>query len=140
MASTAHAVKVALVEKFAAALPGVQVSFGDPGRDIERECVFLGDVEFDQDWATLGALKKEETYTIDCWVLITTPGASEMDASARTSEVTAVIESVLRERANISGLAGTREIAYRDGSTQGRPTQEGRIFGHQFSIRCIARI
>lgn len=144
MASTAHAAKVALFEVIESALSSdseVQVSFGDPGRDIKRICVFLSDIDPEpQEWATLGALHKDETYVIDGWVMVTDPGMTERDASARTFEITELIETTLRTRSNVSGLAGTYEISYRDGPSYGRPTTEGRVFGHNFSIRCKARI
>src|SRR4051794_29190105 len=91
--STALSVKTALVAAMQAqtgsggSLPGVQVTFGWPGRNPEREWMFFGDINWaSEDWAPYGARHREENYTIDLIINIQAPGGqdSEVEATAFT--------------------------------------------------------
>ena len=96
--STLPAAKSALVGLVAAALPGVQVEYGDPGlTKLEREAVFFaGTGEDGQRWAPIGALAKDETYAITGYMHVANKGDNQQAATERAFVIFGVIESTLR--------------------------------------------
>jgi hypothetical protein len=73
-ASTAPAAKAALLTIFAAAagLSGVTLSWDQPTKDSDYtgEMIWLGDVQGSENWSSLGAQRREETYTVGLGVYV----------------------------------------------------------------------
>jgi hypothetical protein len=95
--STMIAVKDALVDVLTAALPDVQVSWGHPGKAIQRECVVVGNVRPGrQEAVTMGSGgSREERYTVAVACNVAKRG-SQREVSARAVELAAEVEEVLR--------------------------------------------
>lgn len=102
--SCVPAVKDAVLDLLAPALPGVQVTYGHPGRNMQRELVFLGGAETDQEWAHLGARARTETFDIDLIVNVRRPGAQQRAVTERAYEILATVEDVLRANVRLDGL------------------------------------
>lgn len=85
--STVPSAKAALTALVAAALSGVQVTYGRPAdAELNSECVWIGDTTGRQRVPTIKAGRKarHETYSIDvvCWVDIERGLTSEAEARA----------------------------------------------------------
>jgi len=114
-ASTIPAVKAAFVTAIAAnaAFSGVQVTYGHPGRNAEREFVFVGGTSTaNQEWATLGAGQRSEEYALELFVSVLQPGADQRDVTERAFVLFAAIEALLRADPSL-GLALTGVKALR---------------------------
>jgi hypothetical protein len=81
-------------------LAGVTVASGDLDADTPREAIILGGVfEWEQEWATIGNLRKDEDFGVETVVWIVKPGAGETVIRAardRAVAIVAEIETYLR--------------------------------------------
>lgn len=72
--STAPAAKARIVSLLEGwpALTGVQVAYSGPVKEAETaaEMVFLGGVEGDQEWSSLGAMSRQEEYAINLFCIV----------------------------------------------------------------------
>lgn len=70
--------------------------------DQSRECVLLGEVRGDQEWALLGARSKDEEFTVDLFVVVRWPGHVRLEAATRAWEILAQVERLLADPAYIA--------------------------------------
>ncbi|WP_217923781.1 hypothetical protein [Miltoncostaea oceani] len=109
--SLVPAVKGALVDATAAALPGIQVTWGSPRGDKDREWVFVGDVTGTQAAAAIGRSRRKETFRVEIVVSIVRPDVDDARAIAdRAYELAGAIEDLLRadETLGLPGLIWAR--------------------------------
>jgi hypothetical protein len=105
--STVPTAKAALVTLIGAQLTGVQVTYGRPAdSQLERECVWVGDVTGQQRVPTMMAGRKhrQEDYSVEvvCWVADTRGLVSA--AEARCFELLGEVEDVVADDPTL-GLA-----------------------------------
>jgi hypothetical protein len=95
--SSVPIVKDALVTAFQTTLPGVQVTYGWPGRTPEREWVMVGDAAWQsEDWGPFGQRVRNEDYTLSLYVNVCRPGDTVQDSTERAFTIMADIEAWLR--------------------------------------------
>lgn len=143
MASTSRlpAVKLALVDLLQTAFADseTQVSYGHPGRDVEREFVFVGDTaEWDTEWASLGAKASTERFALVLVANAVRPGDEQQEATERVFEMFGQAEDAL----NAELLGGVLLVpALLVGNTFDEYlTDEGRGAVISASVRCQARL
>lgn len=73
-----------------------QISWGDPV-SLERECVALLDIDSTEEFAALGAQARDETYTLNVWVIVANPGATAREATERAYALFDVVAATVRE-------------------------------------------
>ena len=114
------------------------VTVGLP-RQAEREMVILGDVVGDQEWAAIGASRRDEDYTVDLYVVVLWPGYDQLEAMTRAWELYAVVEDVVRENPGAGG-AGVMfsEVKRPSGATS--VDDEGYAYQITSGVRTRARI
>ena len=109
--STAPAFKAALQTALAArtGLSGVTVSYGAPTQG-PRESITLGDINGSQEFAALGALRKDETYTLDVFVSVLREGNQAKECTERCFAIAAEIEDELRTNVTMTGTVRVAEV------------------------------
>jgi len=114
------------------------VTVGLP-RQAEREMVIIGDVVGDQEWAAIGATRRDEDYTVDLYVVVLWPGYDQLEAMTRAWELYAVVEDVVRENPGAGG-AGVMfsEVKRPSGATS--VDDEGYAYQITSGVRTRARI
>lgn len=105
----------------------VQTVYGTPGRDLERECLFVGATEsWDQEWGALGARARNERFGLVFGIYVRSPGQSQQEATERCFEILASFESLLRATPSL-GLSDTvRDVQVTFGRLDEWPTDEGK--------------
>ncbi len=78
------------------------VTIGLP-RQAEREMVIIGDVNGDQEWASIGTSRRDEDYTVDLFVVVLWPGYDQLEALSRAWELFGVVEDVIRANPGAGG-------------------------------------
>lgn len=78
------------------------VTVGLP-RQAEREMVIIGDVNGDQEWASIGTSRRDEDYTVDLFVVVLWPGYDQVEAMSRAWELFGVVEDVIRANPGAGG-------------------------------------
>ncbi|MFJ8818207.1 hypothetical protein [Amycolatopsis thermoflava] len=108
------AAKAALIDKLAAApeLAGVQISYGWPGRTLERECIYGGRIRFTNEYLAFaaagvndGRIPRLETATISLYVVVRAMDSDQHAADTRTVELGAVLENLLAADPRLGGIA-----------------------------------
>jgi hypothetical protein len=109
--STAPAFKDALFDALAArnGLSGVTVSYGAPLQG-PREFIALGDISGSQQFAALGALAKDETYTLDVYVSVLREGNQQQQCTERCFAIAAEIEDYLRTNPTVNNTVRVAEL------------------------------
>jgi hypothetical protein len=109
--STAPAFKAALQTALTArtGLSGVTVSYGAPTQG-PRESITLGDISGSQEFAALGALRKDEIYTLDVFVSVLREGSQAKQCTERCFAIAAEIEDELRTNVTMSGTVRVAEV------------------------------
>ena len=102
-------VKRALVAALQTALAaeGVQVLYSWTG-EAERECVYLGDVEFTQEPLTFaggGRTRRSEDVVAAVHVAVQIPGGTEEDVEARAVEIGTLLEHAIAGNPTQTGAA-----------------------------------
>lgn len=87
----------------------VQVSYGDPGKDTETECVAIGGVvDWQSGWASIGARRRDESYGITVYVRVARGLDGQQEATERAFELYGFLELLFRELVteglNVHGL------------------------------------
>lgn len=110
--STAPAMKAALYTALAAraGLSGVTISYGAP-LQAPREFIALADIDGSQEFAQLGALKKNETYTLTVYCSVLREGNQQQACTERCFELAAELEDELRTNPTMSGTVRVAELA-----------------------------
>lgn len=109
--STAPAFKAALLTALQArtGLAGVTISYGAP-LQAPREFIALGDISGDQEFAALGALRKDETYTLTVYCSVLREGNMQQACTERCFALAAEIETELRSNVTMSGTVRVAEL------------------------------
>lgn len=143
--STAPVFKAALVDLLTAApnlggaTPPVQVSYGFLPRDVERETIVVGNINWDTDeWFPLGAQKRNEVYGVSVYVFAQVPGGTQKEATERALELMAEIETLLQVPANIT-LAGIQWLSTELVQVSEAPYDEGHQAMAEASVLVRAR-
>lgn len=123
------------------ALQGVQIAYGAPLPNPEREYVWIDNVDGDQQWAAIGHLRKEEEYVVEVLFHSTFEGTDQQTATERVFAMAAALETQLRTDPTVSGAVrvagfGGRiqlvELCSNDGTRRGCHLTIG--------VRCQQRI
>lgn len=141
MATTAFDAKSKVVELLAAerALAEVPITYGIDLRDIQREWVAVGKIEWsDDDWAAIGARSRDESYEIALYVNVQKPGGTQREAEARVIEILTTIESALRANPTLDGLVRVAGFVHRNALAY--PYVDGQEAQAEAVIRVKARI
>jgi len=103
--------KAALASGLAAraGLSSVLVSYGAP-INAPREFIALGDVSGSQDFATLGAKRKDEIYTLDVYCSVLREGNQQQACTERCFELAAEIENFLRDDPTCSSTVRVAQL------------------------------
>ncbi len=110
--TNATAAKRALIDALAAlpVLAGVQVAYGYPARDVERELIYGGASRFtrtlDGMGGGMGGLAYAETVTVDLHIQVRVPGGTVEEAEGRTVELGAAVEEYLATHGRLDDLPG----------------------------------
>ena len=109
--STAPAFKAALLTALQArsGLSGVTLSYGAPLQG-PREFIALADLSGSQEFAALGALRKDETYVLDVYVSVLREGNQQQTCTERCCALAAEIEDELRTNVTMSGTVRVAEL------------------------------
>ena len=109
--STAPAFKAAFLTALTArtGLSGVTVSYGAP-LQAPREFIALGDINGSQEFAALGALRKDETYVLDVYVSVLREGNQQQTCTERCFALAAEVEDELRTNVTMSGTVRVAEL------------------------------
>jgi hypothetical protein len=113
MATTTVPVVKAYLEtlfKAAPGLTGVQVFRGHPGDTVQPELVMIGKVTLEQEWAALGARRKDEAYTVAVTVQVVQAGTDQDVVTERAYELVAAIEDALRNDVTLGGAVRVSEV------------------------------
>jgi len=116
-AATAPAAKQAMLTVFGAAagLTGVTLSWDQPTQESDwtGEMIWLGDVEGSEDWGTLGAQRRQETYTVGVGVYVEQWGDDPQTVETRLWTVwnaaTEALRNDLRSQPSTLRSAGIRQ-------------------------------
>lgn len=106
---------------------GVQVTYGFPGKNPEREWVALLNGQWDsEDWVNISANRKDEKYRMGLVVNVQKPGGTQQEATERAMELLGSVESILRTNTNITlGVSGVIVAAINPRSLAEYPYSDG---------------
>ena len=109
--STAPAFKAAMLTALQArsGLSGVTISYGVPLQGT-RESITLADISGSQQFAALGALRKDETYVLDIYVSVLREGNQQQTCTERCFALAAEIEDELRTNVTMTGTVRVAEL------------------------------
>lgn len=101
--STIPAVKAELVTRFAAraGLAGVQVSYGWPKGNPQKELLIVGGAIGEQQWGPFGRFAKDEIYDLKIIVSVVFADGEQQNATERAFAIVAEIEQELRNAPNL---------------------------------------
>lgn len=128
------------------ALSGVTIYDGPPARATGRKdylCIgYTPDtdtIEFDREWASLGALKQEEDFALPCSAMV---WSGSTDMSVRRNRAFALLDEVAAFLATDRTLGGVLRLAAINGrgSLGQAQTQSGAAADLRFVIECQTRI
>lgn len=80
----------------ASGLAAVQVSYGVPTNSEQDNVVLAGTADWDQEWAALGNLPRDERYTLELFIEAAAKGRSQQEAVEKAFDMLAVIEDLMR--------------------------------------------
>lgn len=104
--------KLALLDHLRAlpGLQGVQIAYGYPARDLEREVIYGGAGRYSRTinamGGGMGGLSYQETVTVDLHIQVRIPGGEVEQAEARAIELGAEVEEFLGANPRLSELPG----------------------------------
>lgn len=108
-------------------------------RQAEWEMVIIGDVNGDQEWASIGASRRDEDYTLDLFVVVLWPGYDQLEALTRAWELYAVVENVVRANPGAGGPGVMWSEVRRPNGTSS-VDDEGYAYQISSGVRTRARI
>lgn len=140
--TTVGTVKQALVTMLEQAttigVAGVQVTYGFAARDVEAESIVVGNIDWDDEqFAALGARKRDEFYRVGIFVFVTKPGWSQKETTERGLALFAAIEAELIADPTIGGTVIVAESDPRQ--VVELPTTEGTSVMIEGEVRVRAR-
>lgn len=97
-ASTAPSVKASLLTllRADAALAGVQMSYADPGAEIQQEALFYGRTIQSEKPATIGQRSQREQYDLEVYIFVAQDGNDPQACEERGWALVARLENVVR--------------------------------------------
>jgi hypothetical protein len=114
------------------------VTLGLP-RQPEREMVIIGNVSGDQQWASIGTQRRDESYTVDLYTVVLWPGYTALEAMQRAWEMFGVVETAIRDNVQVGGTGVLwNEIATPTGDLS--VEDEGYAYQVTSALRVRARI
>lgn len=121
---------------------GVAVSYGHPGKLLEREHVWIGGTTIQHEWGPLGRYSKNETYQLKGFVLVDDPGGTQQAVTERAFAIFGPIELAFRTAAEISlgGIQGVIDVNVRPTGLFEGVLDEGRQALIEFDLDVNARI
>ena len=110
--STAPLMKAALLTALSAraGLSGVTVSYGAPTQG-PREFIALSDISGTQEFAMLGHLRKDETYTLSVYCSVLREGNMQQTCTERCFELAAEIEDELRTNPTVTSTVRVAQLS-----------------------------
>jgi hypothetical protein len=139
--STIPAFKSALLSRLQAraGLSGVQVTYGWPTGSVKRESIMLGGATGTQEFRTIGATQKMETYTLDVYITVIREGhARQQNADERALALMGELEDELRDDPTVNNTVLTAEVGRIDLQPMaGAETREARL---TVGVNVMARI
>jgi len=93
-----------------AGLSGVTVSYGAPAQG-PREFIALSDISGSQEFATLGHLRKDETYTLSVYCSVLREGNMQQACTERCFELAAELEDELRTNPTVTGTVRVAQLS-----------------------------
>lgn len=139
--STIPTFKDALLTRLKArtGLSGVQITYGWPNGAVSRESIMLGGASGSQEFRTIGATQKMETYTLDVYITVIREGhGRQQNADERALELMGEIEDELRDDPTVNNTVLTAELARFDLQPMaGSETREARL---TVGVNVMARI
>jgi len=111
--STAPVLKAALFTALGAraGLSGVTISYGAPLPSAPREFIALGDISGSQEFAALGALRKDETYTLTVYCSVLREGNQQQTCTERAFTLASELEDLLRADPTVGGAVRVAQLA-----------------------------
>lgn len=111
--STAPVLKAALFTALGAraGLSGVTISYGAPLPSAPREFIALGDISGSQEFAALGALRKDETYTLTVYCSVLREGNQQQTCTERAFTLASELEDLLRADPTVGGSVRVAQLA-----------------------------
>lgn len=94
-----------------AGLSGVQIAYGPPSVGMQREYLWLGDTDGQQQFAAMGTVNYEE-YDLQVIVDVIREGEDEQSATARCFAIQAELENQLRTDNTVSGAVSAAQIGH----------------------------
>lgn len=143
------AIKAAAAAHADPTLHDLQVTFGHPGRDIEREGVIVGEVieDVDRDPAALASVPAvvpvDERYSVDCRVEVVKAGGTQLEAAERATAIVELIEQTLEAAGSpppILGMAELLTVDLRRLSLRNAMTAEARSSIYRCDVGVHARV
>lgn len=92
-------------------LSTVQINYGPPAIGMEREYIWLADVEGEQQFAAMGTLNYEE-YDLEVIADVIREGTDEQSATARCFAIQAELENQLRSDNTVGGAVSAAQIGH----------------------------
>lgn len=107
-ASTAPAAKAALVSILQAAIPGVPVTWAGPSVEatLERDAIWLGEVDQSEEWRGLGAAKRTEDYTVTLFCQTVRQGNDPQATEEACWSLRASVQTAVRANKELNGTLG----------------------------------
>lgn len=139
--STVTAFKAALLSRLQAraGLSGVQVTYGWPNGQVQRESIMLGGVSGTQEFRTVGATQKMEEYSLTTYITVIREGSGlQQNADERALALMAEVEAELRSDLTVNNTVLTAQVARFD--LEPMASAESREARLTVTIDVIARI
>lgn len=130
-ATTVPKVKAALLALMDTALPDIPHGWGPPPPDqLRHEHIWFGDITGDGDIGALGNRSREESYSLEVFIVVQRGGYDEQTVETRAWEIAAALDAAIMDNPRLEGL-GQDPIATPFQATvggfrqRGFPIQEG---------------
>src|SRR6266498_2732111 len=91
-------------------LAGVQISYGPPLPDPQREFIWVGDVDGTQEWVDVAGTLRHEVYQLTVVVMVSREGQGMQAADERCFALHAELEEQLRTDKTVSGAVTDARI------------------------------
>lgn len=93
-----------------AALKRVQISYGPPLPNPEREFIWIGAAEGTQEWATFSGTSRHEAYRLTVVIMVSREGRGMQKADERCFALYAELENQLRGDVTVNGAVTDSKI------------------------------
>lgn len=144
--STIPAAKAKILELLAAraALEGVGIDWVEPAKeaDVKRDMIWLGDVEQTENWATLGADRRDESYLLEVHCQAYRQGDKPTDTELVCFALRDEIAVMLRDHKELDGVLLSPGVASLERTRLDSPqlADQGWLSHCLLHVRCTARI